>query len=146
MASQVHIINAKDLFNKVTAQAAMRKVMGFLTRQEHNLRSYEAEHLDVAAQHYAGVQSIAIDEIKGSLNRVEDFDENFLPKTENTKERWMSICVAMLEEKALPAIKVYRIDNTYFVEDGHHRVSVAKALGYLYIDAIVIEIETQLAA
>ncbi len=39
--------------------------------------------------------------------------------------------------EALPAIQVYRIGELHFVEDGHHRVSVARARGAVSIAAIV---------
>jgi len=31
--------------------------------------------------------------------------------------------------------------NEYFVRDGHHRISVARAMGQAYIDAYVARIE-----
>ena len=39
----------------------------------------------------------------------------------------------------MPPISVYRIGEVYFVRDGHHRVSVARALGRTDIDAYVVE-------
>jgi hypothetical protein len=46
----------------------------------------------------------------------------------------------------MPPIDVYRIGKLHFVEDGHHRVSVACALGDTHIDAYVKEIQTALGA
>jgi hypothetical protein len=46
----------------------------------------------------------------------------------------------------MPPIDVYRIGELHFVEDGHHRVSVARALGDTHIDAYVKEVRTQLGA
>jgi ParB-like chromosome segregation protein Spo0J len=37
----------------------------------------------------------------------------------------------------LPPIEVIQIGEHYFVNDGHHRISVARALGIAYIDALV---------
>ncbi len=39
----------------------------------------------------------------------------------------------------LPAIEVYGLDGVYYVFDGHHRVAAARALGQLYLDALVHE-------
>lgn len=144
MANGIFHQRAKSVFEKLITKANMSKVFSTLTRKENNLRSYENENLNMSNQHYSGMQTIEIEQIVGSLNRSEDFDANFLPKSSRTKERWMSIAVAMFQDIGLPAIDVYLIGDTYFVEDGHHRVSVAKALGYLYIDAKVIEIESDL--
>ena len=44
----------------------------------------------------------------------------------------------------LPPIDVYKLGNLYFVIDGHHRVSVARAQGAREIEAHVTEIETVL--
>jgi hypothetical protein len=37
------------------------------------------------------------------------------------------------------SIKVYQVGNLYFVEDGHHRVSVARQLGLKLIEAEIWE-------
>lgn len=144
MANGVLQQRAKSVFERLITRANMSKVFSTLARKENKLRNYENENLNTSNQHYSGIQTIEIEQIGGSLNRCEDFDANFLPKSSRTKERWMSIAVAMFKDIGLPAIDVYLIGDTYFVADGHHRVSVAKALGYLYIDAKVIEIESSL--
>jgi hypothetical protein len=41
---------------------------------------------------------------------------------------------------------VYRIGELHFVKDGHHRVSVAQAMGHQVIEAWVTEIVTELGA
>jgi hypothetical protein len=41
---------------------------------------------------------------------------------------------------ALPPIAVYRIGDEHFVRDGHHRVTVARALGAAGIEADVVEL------
>ena len=35
--------------------------------------------------------------------------------------------------------ELIHVGGIYFVRDGHHRISVAKALGEMYVDAEVIE-------
>jgi ParB-like nuclease domain len=40
----------------------------------------------------------------------------------------------------LPPISVYRLCGAHYVRDGHHRVSVARALGATEIDAEVTEL------
>ena len=46
----------------------------------------------------------------------------------------------------MPPIDVYRIGELYFVKDGHHRVSVARALGHKDIEAYVTEVQTEVGA
>jgi hypothetical protein len=49
----------------------------------------------------------------------------------------------MVEGDELPPIDVYKLDDTYYVIDGHHRVSVARSLGRDTINARVIEVRTR---
>jgi hypothetical protein len=46
----------------------------------------------------------------------------------------------------MPPIDVYRIGDLHFVSDGHHRVSVGRALGDPSIEAHVVRIDTAMAA
>jgi len=46
----------------------------------------------------------------------------------------------------MPPIDVYRIGDLHFVRDGHHRVSVARALGLDSIEAHVTEVVTTVGA
>ena len=48
--------------------------------------------------------------------------------------------------EAMPPIDVYRVGELHFVRDGHHRVSVARALGHSHIDAYVTEVLTSVGA
>ena len=49
----------------------------------------------------------------------------------------------MVEGDELPPIDVYKVDDYYYVIDGHHRVSVARSLGRATINARVIEVKTR---
>lgn len=144
MTSYIYEKHARQLFEKLMVKSSMKRFFSTITGKRNDLHLYQTERdtLEMASQHYGGGQSIPINQIQGSFNRCEDFDINFLPKNSNSKERWVSIAAAMYQDKALPAIKVYLIGDTYFVEDGHHRVSAARALGRLFIDAIVTEIDS----
>ena len=62
------------------------------------------------------------------------------------RERWERINLAQRRGTAMPPIDVYRIGDMHFVKDGHHRVSVARALGHRDINAYVTEVLTQVGA
>ena len=47
--------------------------------------------------------------------------------------------------KPLPPIKVHGLGGVYFVRDGNHRVSVAQAQGWAFIDAEVVRVRTDVA-
>lgn len=90
-----------------------------------------------------GAQSIPIAHIVGSVGRYRDFDRAFLPLSGADRERWKRLDVALNELRSLPPIDVYKLGDVYFVRDGNHRVSVAKANGLTHIEAHVTEIETR---
>ena len=55
----------------------------------------------------------------------------------------MRIAAAARRGESFPPINVYRVGTVHFVEDGHHRVSVARQLGHEVIEARVTEITTR---
>jgi hypothetical protein len=85
-----------------------------------------------------GVREIALDAIKGTTepNRAAQFDHEFRP-TELTRHRWLSVWLANHSGRTLPPISVVHVGDGYAIRDGHHRVSVAKALGIPSISAVV---------
>ena len=90
-----------------------------------------------------GTQSIPIANIVGSVGRYRDFTRAFLPLRGANQERWKQLDVALNELRDVPPIEVYKIGDVYFVRDGNHRVSVAKANGLTHIEADVTEIPTR---
>ena len=47
----------------------------------------------------------------------------------------------MVNDVTLPPVDLYKIGDVYFVRDGNHRVSVARQLGQVDIDAYVTELQ-----
>jgi hypothetical protein len=91
-----------------------------------------------------GVQVIPLDRIVGSVDKVKDFDRRFRPTSDRSRQRWQRLAEKSRMGEYLPPIDVYKLGNLYFVIDGHHRVSVARAQGAGVIEAHVTEIETVL--
>ncbi|GAA2800466.1 chromosome partitioning protein ParB [Crossiella cryophila] len=91
-----------------------------------------------------GLQVIRLDSIVGSVDRTRDFDRRFRPTSVRVRERWQRLALAQRRGESVPPIEVYRIGDLHFVNDGHHRVSVAHALGLRTIDAYVTEVRTKL--
>jgi hypothetical protein len=92
-----------------------------------------------------GLKTIELDSIVGSVDRTREFDRSFRPTSRRLRARWERIAKAMRRGEAMPPIDVYRIGELHFVSDGHHRVSVARALGLEVIEARVTEIVTEVA-
>ena len=93
-----------------------------------------------------GEQLIPLDSIVGTVDREREFDRDFRPTSLRVRERWQRINTAQRKGEAMPPIDVYRIGELHFVKDGHHRVSVALALGHKDINAYVTEVLTQMGA
>lgn len=92
----------------------------------------------IVNRNYAGVQVVPIDQIRGSEGRCRDFDANFFPLRQHNAQRWMSIEIARRTDVELPLVELLQVDDVYYVRDGHHRISVAKAAGQMEIRAEVI--------
>ena len=92
----------------------------------------------------AGLHTVPIEAIVGSVDRLNDFDRRFRPTTSRTRGRWERIAAARRRGEALPPISLYRVGDLYFVRDGHHRVSVARAMGDTVIDAYVTDVRTRM--
>ena len=93
-----------------------------------------------------GLETISLDSIVGSVDRARgDFDRRFRPTSGRVRERWQRLALAHRRGEAIPPIEVYRVGALHFVYDGHHRVSVARALNLATIDAYVTVVATKLS-
>jgi hypothetical protein len=92
---------------------------------------------DVAALSWrtAHLRPIPLDSIVGTVDPTADFDADFRPATDRLSSRWQSVARAHREGRPLPPIAVIERSDGYYVLDGRHRVSVARALGLRDIDA-----------
>jgi len=85
-----------------------------------------------------GVTDISVEQIIGTLTRQGDFDHHFRPLKKNLRDRWVNVYL-LHESEGWPPILVHKVGDQYYVEDGHHRVSVARTLGMIFIQAKVWE-------
>lgn len=95
---------------------------------------------------HKGLQVIPTDAIVGTVDRGKEFDRSFRPTSSQVRGRWERIAKAMRRGESLPPIEVYKVGDVYFVRDGHHRVSVARAQGIREIEALVTEVKTRIGA
>lgn len=87
------------------------------------------------------VKLIDVDKIIGTENRSNDFGEDFLPLYSWMDERWLLIKQLYGTQDFDEPIRVYEYGSYYFVRDGHHRVSVAKAEDIKTINAEVMPLK-----
>jgi hypothetical protein len=93
-----------------------------------------------------GLQTIRLDSVVGTVDSTRDFDRRFRPTSSRVRARWERLALAQRRGEPIPPIDVYRVDDLHFVQDGHHRVSIAMATGASQIDAHVTEILTTVPA
>ena len=138
-------LRARADFETARLQAFLRDTGNVLRRDARPLLSFDdvrrAARLE--GQSYGGVKEIPIADIRGSVGRPSDFDASFLPVRPHMRERWAQLDAAMRRGEAVPPIEVYHLGDVYFVKDGHHRVSVARQLGWKTIQARLIEVRTR---
>ncbi len=144
----VERIRAIQDFDSARGRAFWRSLSAILTGRVRRLRSVQPmlKAAGVEARAAGGVREIPLDKIVGSVApdaKTSDFDPAFLPINRRTRERWTRIYQAMVEGDELPPIDVYKVDDRYYVIDGHHRVSVARNLGRATINARVINVRTR---
>ena len=125
------------LFHRQKNQGFLRRLWMFLIRRSARLRSFDEAIAGarVESGHSAGARPVPIEKIRGSLGKTGEFDDQFHPRREENRFRWMDVAIARLSGRDLPAVDLIELDGFYYVRDGHHRISVAQALGQQYIDA-----------
>ncbi|HXS43624.1 MAG TPA: hypothetical protein VN751_03275, partial [Solirubrobacteraceae bacterium] len=97
-------------------------------------------------ERYVGLETVPLDTILGTVDRTKGFDRQFRPTTSRVRARWERIANAVRRGEPMPPISLYRIGEVHFVRDGHHRVSVARAMGRTEIEAYVVEVVTRVGA
>jgi hypothetical protein len=100
------------------------------------------KRMRVFEQTYVGIRPIPVRQIVGSASRTSDFDKDFLPTRADVRERWINI-ERTYPESGFPPIVVFKLGDSYFVVDGHHRVAVAKQRKVDFIDAEITELRSR---
>ena len=136
---------ARQDFQRARFKAFMNRAWATLSGKPTTLLSYDEikEKLHIGGPIYRGVKTVLVDQIAGSLNRYHEFDSVFLPASDQLADRWQSVNRAFYQEISLPPVVLYKVGQVYFVVDGHHRVSVARQQGQIYIEAEVRECATR---
>ena len=93
-----------------------------------------------------GRRVVPVERIVGSVGRYGEFDRTFLPAKARVGSKWKRIDRAFHRGVELPPVVLYKIEDSYFVEDGNHRVSVASYQGVEWIDAEVTELHSRVPA
>lgn len=130
-------------FWQVLRQAFWCKARAWFGKGCSDLLSYRGGfvYLKKQSQFKHSVQSVLLDQIVGSTGRSNDFDIAFYPRQSVTRQRWVNVARTLYQGKKVPPVLLYKVGEAYFVEDGNHRVSVARANIESAIQAKVIEFD-----
>jgi hypothetical protein len=138
----------KDDFLLQQAQKQYRRMrfMSFISywwsrihRRSNRLSNLSNLSPQFFGQYYTGLQVVNIAQIRGTQGRADDFDLYFNPLHDRTRVRWLKVALAFARGVEMPPVKLIQVGSSYFVQDGHHRISVARSLGLKTIEAEVIQ-------
>jgi hypothetical protein len=144
-------LDAQNDFLRARRHAAAARVAARLRGEPDDVRMvlpYEEviDALGFVSERSAGSEVVALDAIVGTVDRDRDFDRSFRPTSGRVRSRWENIAAATRRGEPMPPVDLLRIGEIYFVRDGHHRVSVSRALGRHDIDANVTDVTTRVGA
>ncbi len=132
----------REEFQSARRRAFIQDVLAELAGRPDSLLSFDdvREHLHLEGSGGdVRLQEIPLDKIVGSVGRYRDFNRAFLPRAPVDPERWTRIA-RLQAQQDLPPIDVFQVGDVYFVRDGNHRVSAARARNQKTIRARVVEI------
>lgn len=127
---------AGKLFDRMYSQGRRNRLWAKLTGKAHDLP--ELPRLSKVTRRTMRTVVVPLSKIVGTEGRSEDFDADFRPLKAHNRERWISIAAARRIGVVLPAVELLQVGDEYYIRDGHHRISVAKVMGQLEIDARIV--------
>lgn len=138
-------VSALQDFQSARRHANLEVIWGLLRGKPADLLAFEEvrERLLGHVRPNRTRQDIPLDAIVGSVGRYEEFTRHFFPRRVVDEKRWANVQLRITEQGGLDPIEVYQIGDAYFVQDGNHRVSVARSLGAHAIEAYVTPVQTR---
>ncbi len=133
-------IYAASLFSREINRARLDALIAWLFgRSMHLMVLSEIRPYDPSVSRVPlGNRTVPIDRIRGSENRCDDYDSNFRPLHDDDRQRWINVAIARVCGCVDTPIELIHLNGFYFIRDGHHRISIARALGEKYIDAYIL--------
>jgi hypothetical protein len=135
------------LFDAARRAAFMSDLIRPLLGRPTHLLPFDAVRAGLAPASFVerGVREVEIAKVVGSLDRGDEFTRAFLPRHDAMRERWDGVRRLAEGPLGFPPVDLYQVGDVYFVVDGHHRISVARALGAATIEARVREYPAPIA-
>jgi hypothetical protein len=124
--------------------AVMHDLLALARRRPLDLLPFEEvrDRLKLRRVVDRGTRDVPLGRIVGTFGRRGEFNRAFLPRSESLRERWEDLKDLAEGAAGFPVVELYLVGDVYFAVDGHHRISVARALGAPSIEAHVLEFIT----
>jgi hypothetical protein len=144
-------VDAQHDFLRARRRATIAKLVARLRGEPDDVGvilpySEVLDALGFVSERAIGLKVVQLDAVVGTIDRERDFDRRFRPTSGRVRSRWEQIAGAMRRGEPMPPVDLLQIGEIYFVRDGHHRVSVSRALGRTDIDANVTQVLTRVDA
>lgn len=133
-------------FGQIRFRGIRNQWLNLLNGRPNELLAFrDVQHiLRLSNKTYDGLQTIRLDNVVGTVGRVQDFSREFYPRHKALEGRWENVN-RLFWGTGLYPIEVYKVSNIYFVLDGHHRVSVCRSYGVEFIEAYVTEFNSPIS-
>ena len=137
---------AQDDFSRFKSKARRSKLLLALKGKKDDLLSFEdvKKIMSPTGESYIGCKTVHIEQIVGCEGRAKDFNHSFCPRREFLRHRWCKVDTAYCDGVILPPVKLLELGGLYFVRDGNHRISIARAHRVAFIDAEVIRLDSKI--
>lgn len=131
-------------FESARRAALITDLLAVISGRPTDLLPFDEVRKGLRLQHLVdrGLHEVPLDRIVGTLGRPGEFNRAFLPRDDSLKNRWDRLRDLAEGPVGFPPVELYKVDQAYFVVDGHHRVSVARSLDAPTIEAHVMEFLT----
>lgn len=124
-------------FNVVRMRALLNAWVAKILRQGNGPRSLVGSNVTgLCGRRLARTRRIRVDQIVGTIRYTDEFDKNFRPLHEQSRDRWVQAFVALNEDRWQPIV-VHQVGESCYVAKGHFQVSVARCTGIKFIEAQV---------
>lgn len=127
---------AGKFFDRAYGKGKWRQRWSRITGKENALRLLTRQPVETSR--HLTTALVPLNQIVGTEGRSKDFDKDFFPLQTHSRERWISVAAARRTGIALPLVELVWAWDGYYVRDGHHRISVARAMGQVAIEALVV--------
>ncbi len=146
MSNEFHAAVGREHYAQSLRKAQITDLLGLITGTNTNLVNFDevAQRLKARQEISRRIENVPLDKIVGSVGRYLDFTREFLPRSSINSFRWAKLDAALNSLEGVPPVELYKLGDAYFVRDGNHRISVARANQIDEIEAYVTELQTSI--